>query len=118
MKWIDPLRHRVRRPRAGWPDRCAVRAAQDEGKRVTLLAGERGRLIDQPGDIGIQAGARAGCGVAAVVAGLVVLVWGVRGRAWGGPELADRGWAAWVAGRLVIPVPRLFPAAALIPWHA
>jgi hypothetical protein len=74
MKRIDLLRHRVLRLRAGRPGRRAVRSAQDERERVTLLAAERGRLIDQPGDIGIQAGLRAGCGMAAAVAGLVVLV--------------------------------------------
>ena len=81
MKRVHPLRHWVRRPRAGRPGRRAVRPTQDEGERVTLLAAERGRLVDQPGDIGIQAGLRARCGAAAAVAGLVVLVWGGRRRA-------------------------------------
>ena len=74
MKRVHLLRYRVRR--AGRPGRGAMRPAQDEREGVTLLAAERGRLIDQSGDIGL----RAGCGVAAAVAGLVVLVWGGRGR--------------------------------------
>jgi hypothetical protein len=76
MKRIDPLRHRVRRRLAG----RAARPAQDERERVPLLAAERGRLVYQPGDVGIQAGLKADCRVAAAVAGLVVLVWG--GRRW------------------------------------
>src|SRR6266404_561572 len=81
MKRIHPLRHRVRRPRAGWPAGRAAWPAQDERERVTLLAAERGCLIGQPGDIGIMAGLRASCRAAVVVAGLVVLVWGGRVRA-------------------------------------
>ncbi len=80
MKRIHPLRHRVPRSRAGWPAGGAMRSAQDERERVPLLAAERGRLVDQPGDVGIQADLRAGCGVAAGVTGHVGLVRGGRGR--------------------------------------
>jgi hypothetical protein len=83
------LRHRVRRRRAGRLAGRAVRPAQDEGERVPLLAAERGRLVGQPGDVGIQAGLKADCRVAAAVAGLVVLVWG--GRRWPGAGRPRRG---------------------------
>ena len=47
---------------------------------MTLLAAERRRLVDQPGDIGIPVGLRAGDGMTAVIAGHVVLVLGGRGQ--------------------------------------
>lgn len=81
MKRIDLLRYRVRRLRAERPGRGAARSAQDKREPVTLLSAERRRLVDQPGDIGIQASLGADGGLAAAVARLVVLVWGGRKRA-------------------------------------
>jgi hypothetical protein len=74
-----------RRRRAG----RAARPTQDERERVPLFAGERGRLVDQLSDIGIQAGLRASREMAAAVAGLVVLVWD--GLRWPGAGRPRRG---------------------------
>ena len=57
----------------------AAGAAQEERERVTLLAGQRRGGIDQPGDVGIQAGLVVMFGVTVVVWALVLLA--VRG--WG-----------------------------------
>ena len=59
----------------------AARAAQEERERVTLLAGQRRGGIDQPGDVGIQAGLTVVFGVPVVVVALVVLAVRGRGRA-------------------------------------
>ena len=64
----------------------AARAAQEEGERVTLLAGQRRGGIDQPGNVGIQAGLTVTFGVTVVVWALVLLA--VRGRGRAGP-----GWS-------------------------
>ena len=48
-------------------------AAQEESERVTLLAGQRRCGIDQPGDVGIQAGLPVIFKVPVVVVALVVL---------------------------------------------
>jgi hypothetical protein len=55
-------------------------AAQEERERVALLAGQRRGGIDQPGDVGIQAGLPVIFEVLVVVAALVVLVVNGRGR--------------------------------------
>jgi hypothetical protein len=93
----------------------AVRAAQQQRERVPLLAGQRGRLSGQPGDVGIQAGVAVACGVPVVVVVLVVLA------AAGGGRGAGRAWlaAGWQFGCLPgssSPVRLL--AAMLVPWHA
>ena len=59
----------------------AAGAAQEERERVTLLAGQGRGGIDQPGDVGIQAGLMVIFGVPVVVMALVVLVVRGRGRA-------------------------------------
>jgi len=56
----------------------AARAAQEERERVTLLAGQGRGGIDQPGNVGIQAGLTVTFGVTVVVWALVLLA--VRGR--------------------------------------
>ena len=57
----------------------AAGAAQEERERVTLLAGQRRGGIDQPGNIGIQAGLLVIVGVPVAVGAFVVLA--ERGRA-------------------------------------
>ena len=59
----------------------AAGAAQEEREGVTLLAGQGRGGIDQPGNIGIQAGLLVAFGVPVVVVGLVVLAVRGRGRA-------------------------------------
>ena len=59
----------------------AAGAAQEERERVTLLAGQRRGGIDQPGDVGIQAGLVVVFGVPVAVVALVVLAVRCRGRA-------------------------------------
>jgi hypothetical protein len=59
----------------------AAGAAQEERERVTLLAGQGRGGIDQPGDVGIQAGLMVIFGMPVVVMTLVVLVMRGRGRA-------------------------------------
>jgi hypothetical protein len=59
----------------------AAGAAQEERERVTLLAGQGRGGIDQPGDVGIQAGLMVIFGMPVVVMALVVLVMRGRGRA-------------------------------------
>ena len=59
----------------------AAGATQEERERVTLLAGQRRGGIDQPGDVGIQAGLMAAFGVPVVVVAFVVLAGRGRGRA-------------------------------------
>ena len=59
----------------------STREAQEERERVTLLAGQRGSGIDQPGDVGIQAGLTVVFGVPFVVVAPVVLAVPGRGRA-------------------------------------
>ena len=72
-------------PRAGPSWRLpAAGAAQEERECVTLLAGQGRGGIDQPGDVGIQAGLMVVFGVPVVpvvVVGLVVLAVRGRGRA-------------------------------------
>ena len=58
----------------------AAGAAQEEREGVTLLAGQGRGGIDQPGNIGIQAGLLVAFGVPVVVVGLVLAVRS-RGRA-------------------------------------
>jgi hypothetical protein len=55
-------------------------ATQEESERVTLLAGQRRSGIDQPGDVGIQAGPPVIFMVPVVVVVLVVLAVNGRGR--------------------------------------
>ena len=59
----------------------AARAAQEERERVTLLAGQGRGGIDQPGDVGIQAGLLVIFGVPVAVGAFVVLAVRGRGRA-------------------------------------
>jgi len=59
----------------------AAGAAQEEREGVTLLAGQGRGGIDQPGDVGIQAGLLDAFGVPVAVVGLVVLAVRGRGRA-------------------------------------
>ena len=59
----------------------AAGAAQEERECVTLLAGQRRGGIDQPGDVGIQAGLPVIFRVPVVVVGLVVLAARGRGEA-------------------------------------
>ena len=59
----------------------AAGAAQEERERVTLLAGQGRGGIDQPGDVGIQAGLMVIFGMPVVVGALVVLAVRGRGRA-------------------------------------
>ena len=72
-------------PRCREPGRpggyLAAGAAQEERERVTLLAGQGRGGIDQPGDVGIQAGLMVIFGVPVVVGALVVLAVRGRGRA-------------------------------------
>ena len=69
-------------PGAGESGRVpAAGAAQEEREGVTLLAGQGRGGIDQPGNIGIQAGLLVAFGVPVVVVGLVVLAVRSRGRA-------------------------------------
>jgi hypothetical protein len=74
MKRIQPLRLSTLHPRAG---RSAGHAAQDERESVPLLAGQRRRFIDQPGDVGIQPGLVVIFGVPVAV--VVFLLPAVRG---------------------------------------
>ena len=55
--------------------------AQEERERVTLLAGQRRSGIDQPGDVGIQAGLPVVFGIPVVVVALVISAARGRGRA-------------------------------------
>ena len=59
----------------------AAGAAQEEREGVTLLAGQGRGGIDQPGDVGIQAGLMVVFGVPVAVVALVVLAVRGRGRA-------------------------------------
>ena len=59
----------------------AARAAQEEREGVTLLAGQGRGGIDQPGDVGIQAGLMVVFGKPVAVVALVVLAVRGRGRA-------------------------------------
>src|ERR1022692_3315463 len=104
MTRIYPLRHPVRRRHGGRLAGRAALAAQDERERVTLLAGQRGRLSDQSGDVGSQAGVPVAFGVTVVVVvvALLKLAAGGRGR-------AGTGWPR--AGSLDAP-----PAARPV-WH-
>ena len=71
-------------PGAGASGRLpAAGAAQEEREGVTLLAGQGRGGIDQPDDVGIQAGLMVTvvCGVPVVVVALVVLAGRGRGRA-------------------------------------
>jgi hypothetical protein len=69
-------------PGAGASGRLpAAGAAQEEGERVTLLAGQGRGGIDQPGNIGIQAGLLVIFGVPVAVGAFVVLAVRGRGRA-------------------------------------
>ena len=66
-------------PGAGASGRLpAAGAAQEEGERVTLLAGQGRGGIDQPGNIGIQAGLLVIFGVPVAVGAFVLLA--ARGR--------------------------------------
>jgi hypothetical protein len=58
-----------------------MRAAQEEREGVALLAGQRWRSIDQPGDVGVQAGLMVVFGVLVVAVALVMLAVRSRGRA-------------------------------------
>jgi hypothetical protein len=69
-------------PGAGASGRLpAAGAAQEERERVTLLAGQRRGGIDQPGNIGIQAGLLVIFRVPVAVGAFVVLAGRGRGRA-------------------------------------
>ena len=69
-------------PGAGASGRLpAAGAAQEERERVTLLAGQGRGGIDQPGDVGIQAGLLVIVGVPVAVGAFVVLAVRGRGRA-------------------------------------
>ena len=87
-------------------------AAQEEGEGVTLLAGQGRGGIDQPGDVGIQAGLMVIVGVPVLVGALVLLAVRGRGARW-----------AWLArdGRLGGPPGSSSPVpaftVALVPWH-
>jgi hypothetical protein len=59
----------------------AAGAAQEEREGVTLLAGQGRGGIDQPGDVGIQAGLMVVFGVPVAVVAFVVLAVGGWGRA-------------------------------------
>ncbi len=59
----------------------AAGAAQEERECVTLLAGQGRGGIDQPGDVGIQAGLMVVFGVPVAVVALVVLAGRGRGLA-------------------------------------
>ena len=59
----------------------AAGAAQEEREGVTLLAGQGRGGIDQPGDVGIQAGLMVIFGVPVAVVAFVVLAVRGRGRA-------------------------------------
>jgi hypothetical protein len=59
----------------------AAGAAQEEREGVTLLAGQRRGGIDQPGDVGIQAGLMVIFWVLVVVVALGLLAVGGWGRA-------------------------------------
>ena len=59
----------------------AAGAAQEERERVTLLAGQGRGGIDQPGDVGIQAGLMVVFGMPVAVVAFVVLAVRGRGRA-------------------------------------
>ena len=59
----------------------STRAAQDEREGIPLLAAERGRFIDQLGDVGIQASLTLACRVPVVVTALMLLAVRGRGRA-------------------------------------
>ena len=64
----------------------STRAAQDEREGIPLLTAERGRFIDQLGDVGIQASLTLACQVPVVVTALMLLA--VRGR-----RRARPGWS-------------------------
>ena len=69
-------------PGAGESGRLpAAGAAQKEREGVTLLAGQGRGGIDQPGDVGIQAGLLVIFGVPVAVGAFVVLAGRGRGRA-------------------------------------
>ena len=72
-------------------------AAQDQRELVALGAGERGRVRDQPDDVGVQI--RPGAGLP--VTGRLFLP----GALAGGGQRREAG--GWRAGRLVIAVPLL-----------
>jgi hypothetical protein len=57
---------------------ATTRAAQQERERVPLLAGQRRRFIDQPGDVGIQPSPAVIFGVPVVVVAFALPA--VRGR--------------------------------------
>ena len=59
----------------------AAGAAQEKGERVTLLAGQGRGGIDQPGNIGIQAGLLVIVGVPVAVGAFVLLSARGRGQA-------------------------------------
>ena len=59
----------------------STRAAQDEREGIPLLTAERGRFIDQLGDVGIQASLTLACRVPVVVTVLMLLAVHSRGRA-------------------------------------
>jgi hypothetical protein len=67
----------------------AAGAAQEERERVTLLAGQRRSGVDQPGDIGVQAGLSVIFGRPIVVGAFVLLAACGRGRA--GPGWSRTG---------------------------
>jgi hypothetical protein len=67
----------------------STRAAQDEREGIPLLTAERGRFIDQLGDVGIQAGLMVIFGVTVVVGALVLLA--ARGRGRAGPGWSRTG---------------------------
>ena len=69
-------------PGAGASGRLpAAGAAQEEREGVTLLAGQGRGGIDQPGNVGIQAGLMVIFGVPVAVGALVLLAVRGRGRA-------------------------------------
>jgi len=70
MKRVPHYPIRPGHPRAGRP---AGHAAQDERERVPLLAGQRRRFIDQPGDVGVQARLAVIIEVPVVVVAFVLL---------------------------------------------
>src|SRR5271170_978237 len=59
----------------------STRAAQEERERVALLAGQRRGGLDQPGDVGIQAGRIVVFGMPVVAGAVVVVAVCGRGRA-------------------------------------
>ena len=77
-------------------------AAEDQRELVTLLAGQRGGGIDQPGDVSVQVHFVAVCGTA--VAALTSFL-GMRGRGRGG--LGGAGGGSLACWPLAHPVPLL-----------